>query len=108
MQTNKIKKHVLFVGLFDKDTKAQKIGSLAARDILQNILLSSGLDGATLSDAVGIYKHENGTFVIEPSIRIEILFSTDSQIRKICDQIKIALNQESVAVETQITDSRLY
>lgn len=107
MTQNQIKKYILFVGLNDKDTKSQKISTLAARDMIQNIILSAGLDGATISNALGIYKHDNGQIIHEESIRVEVLFASERQIMSICKQIKTVLNQESVAVETQIINSRL-
>jgi hypothetical protein len=104
---NQIKKYVLFIGLNDKDTKTQKIPTLAARDIIQNIILTAGLDGATISEALGIYKHDNGQIIQEASIRIEVLFASEKQILNICKQIKTVLNQESIAVESQTITSRL-
>lgn len=104
---NQIKKYVLFVGLNDKDTKTQKIPTLAARDIIQNIILTAGLDGATISEALGIYKHDDGQIIQEASIRIEVLFASEKQILSICKQIKTVLNQESIAVESQTITSRL-
>lgn len=107
MKNTQIKKYVLFVGLFDKDTKTQKIDSLTAANIINNIIITNGLDGATVSNATGIYKHTNGQIIIEPSVRVELLFATEKQIKNICAAIKTALNQESVAVESQIINSRL-
>lgn len=107
MSKNQIQKRVLFVGLFDKDTKTQKIDSLTAANIINNIIITNGLDGATVSNATGIYKHENGQIIIEPSVRIELLFATEKQIKNICEAIKTALNQESVVLESQIIESRL-
>ena len=107
MSKNQIQKRVLFVGLFDKDTKTQKIDTVAACNLIQNIILSNGLDGATISNATGIYKHDDGQIIIEPSVRIELLFATEKQIKNICEAIKTALNQESVVLESQIIESRL-
>lgn len=100
-------KYILYVGLNDKETKTQKIGLLSAREIIQNTVIGQGLDGATISDAIGIYKHDDGTFVTEQSLRVEILFATEEIITTICEQLKTALNQESIAVETQDIESRL-
>lgn len=107
MKNTQIKKYVLFVGLFDKNTKIQKIDTVAACNLIQNIILSNGLDGATISNASGIYKHNDGQIIIEPSVRVELLFATDKQIKNICTAVKNALNQESVALESQIIESRL-
>ncbi len=100
-------KYILYVGLNDKETKTQKIGLLSAREIIQNTVIGQGLDGATISDAIGIYKHDDGSFVTEQSLRVEILFADDDTIKNICDKLKLVLNQESIAVETQDIESRL-
>lgn len=107
MKNTQIKKCVLFVGLFDKDTKTQKIDTVAACNLIQNIILSNGLDGATISNATGLYKHDGGQIIIEPSVRVELLFATDKQIKNICTAVKNAPNQESVTLESQIIESRL-
>lgn len=104
---NKIEKYILFIGLNDKNTKTQKIPTLAARDIIKNIILDAGLDGATISEALGIYKHDDGQIIQEASIRVEVLFASEKQILSICKQIKTVLNQESIAVEYQQINSRL-
>ena len=100
-------KYILYVGLNDKDTKTQKISLLSAREVIQNTIVGQGLDGATISDAIGIYRHDDGTFVTEQSLRVEILFATEEIITTICEQLKTALNQESIAVESQDIESRL-
>lgn len=100
-------KHTLYVGLNDKDTHQQKITTLAARDIVNNLILSSGYDGATISDAIGIYKHSDNSFVVEQSLRIEILFGDDVKTNELCEHIKSALNQESVAVQKDVVNSTL-
>ena len=107
MKNTQIKKYIIFIGLFDKDTKTQKTDTVAACNLIQNIILSNGHDGATISNATGIYKHDDGQIIIEPSVRVELLFATDKQIKNICAAVKNALNQESLALESQIIESRL-
>lgn len=58
-----MKKFTLYVGLNDKDTKQQKISTLESFKMVNNIILSY-CDGATIYEADGIYKHDNGTFTI--------------------------------------------
>lgn len=106
-QNMNLHKYILYVGLNDKDTKTQKISLLSAREVIQNTIVGQGLDGATISDAIGIYRHDDGTFVTEQSLRVEILFATEEIITTICEQLKTALNQESIAVESQDIESRL-
>lgn len=100
-------KYILYVGMNDKDTKRQNITILSAREIIMNTVMTNGLDGATVSEAIGLYKHEDGTIVTEQTLRVEILFATDKQIKSICDTLKTVLNQESIAVEKQTINSTL-
>lgn len=95
-------KSTLYVGLFDKDSKQQIIETGFAEKICQELIgdCSIGLIN-------GYYTHENGTKVVEPSLRIEILFNTKERIKAICEQIKILLNQESVAVQYEEIEGEL-
>ena len=56
-------KYILYVGLNDKDTKTQKIDTLSAYNLTNNILLNY-VEGATVTQSKGIYKHQNGNVVI--------------------------------------------
>lgn len=87
--------HIITVGLFDKDSKRQEVTTIDAYKIITNIFVSSGLC-ATILEAQGIYQHENGEIVIEPSLRVECAGATKEQVLTCIRQIKAALNQESV------------
>ena len=102
-----MKKYTLYVGLNDKETKVQTINTLEAYKIVTNIL-NKEVDGATVFEADGIYKHENGTFVVEKTFRIELLTATLEAVKKIVDQLKTVLNQESIAVQEQDIISNLW
>lgn len=101
-----MKKYTLYVGLNDKDKKVQLISTIEAYKICNNILLQY-TDGATVFEASGIYKHEDGTFTIEKTLRIELLFTDDDTISKIVKDLKTAFNQESIAVQKQAINSYL-
>lgn len=101
-----MKKFTLYVGLNDKDTKLQKIGTLAARDIANNIITQE-TDGFTISEAQGYYRHEDGTITIENTLRIELLFVDIEVIKRLVKQFKILFNQESIAVEETEVNSVL-
>jgi hypothetical protein len=93
-----MKKFTLFIGLFDKDSKRQEINTLDAYKMISNIFkVTTG--GATITEAVGIYTHDNGDVVIEPSLRCEVFGATAEQIYQAAAQIKAALNQEAIALE---------
>lgn len=104
---NEIMKFTLYLGLNDKDKKVQLISTLEAYKIVSN-LISSRFDGGTIFETNGIYKHENGTIVTEKTLRIEILFAKDNEIKEFVTLLKELFNQESVAVQKEIINSELW
>ena len=80
---SKMNKYVLYIGMNDKDTHRQTITVLSAREVIMNTITSNGLDGATVSEAIGLYKHKDGTIITEQTLRVEVLFATDKQIKEI-------------------------
>lgn len=94
-----LEKYTLYVGLNDKDTKTQQISTLEAYKVLQNLLLNNGVEGATIFEAKGIYTHKNGEIIIENTLRIELMFIEKEAVKKIVNDIKKILNQESVIVQ---------
>lgn len=102
-----MKKFIIYVGLNDQVTKMQEITTLDAYKIATNIFIEY-TGGATISEARGVYTHEDGTIITENTLRCEIFGATEEQIEKAASQIKIALNQESVAIEEIETNSRFF
>lgn len=102
-----MEKWTLYVGLNDKDSKVQEIEELEAYKIVRNLLLNF-TDGATVFSAMGIYKHEDGTFVTEKTFRIELLFVEKPTVKEIVNQLKVLLNQESIAVQREVVESELW
>ena len=103
MKKKKImKKYVLFVGLNDKDTKKQEIGTQTAINTISDIC-----GECTISEAFGTYKHESGEVVKEKSLRVELLFKTKQTALEIAKDIKIRLNQESIGFEELESNSVL-
>ena len=100
-------KYILYVGLNDKDTKTQKIDTLSAYNLTNNILLNY-VEGATVTQSKGIYKHQNGNVVIENTLIIELLFTDKTTVETIAKDLKIALNQESIAIQKQTIESYLF
>ena len=90
-----MKKTTLYVGLNDKDTKVQKVDTMEASKIATNII-TSYTDGATIYNATGIYKHEDGTVVLENTLRIELYECNDEALVSIIDTLKRVLNQEAI------------
>ena len=96
-------RYTLTIGLFDKDTKKQKISSDMAIKIVSD-LVTQTIGYGTIYNGNGIYTHINGQIVVEPSI---IYFvdgeeeEEESKIKTLAWMIKKALNQESIMMEKQ-------
>ena len=93
-------RYTLTIGLFDKDTKRQKISSDMALKIVSDLVVQI-VGYGTIYNGNGIYTHINGQIVVEPSI---IYFvdgeeEEESKIKSLAWMIKKALNQESVMLE---------
>ena len=105
-----MKRYTLYLGLNDKDTKQQKIATIEAYKIVEN-LIANNFNGATIFDANGIYKHNDNTIIIKNTLRIEILEFDDSiieQIKTLVDTLKVIFNQESIAVNIEAIASELW
>lgn len=98
-------RHTLYIGLNDKDTKRQEVGTLVAVKIITNILTEK-VGGGTIYEATGIYTHANGDIVVEPTLRVEIVGASANAVMDAVAAIKVALNQESVIVQTESIDGR--
>ena len=103
-----MEKFILTIGLNDKDTKTQKYDTITAYKMIESVL-KQYTDGYTIYETNGAYKHNDGYFVVEKSIRVELLFTTELQVRIIANKIKSpeCLNQETIAFEKITTDSQL-
>ena len=97
-------KYTLYIGLNDKDTKQQKIDNLEAVKIVQNVLTDT-TGGGTVYNATGIYKHDDGTVIIENTLRVEIVAAALEAVHAAINIIKPALNQESIILQTERVES---
>lgn len=98
-----MKKIMLFVGLFDKDSKTQEINTLDAYKVASN-LLTDIIGFGTITQAMGVYTHDDGTIVQEPTLRIEVSGVELEPMKKLAIALKSAFNQESVAFEVVNSD----
>ena len=101
-----MKKSTLYLGLNDKDLKVQKISTLEAFKIVSN-LIASRFNGGTIFEADGVYKHDNGAYVIEKTLRIELLFVERPEVVEFVKVLKEIFNQESIAVQEETINSVL-
>lgn len=106
-----VENYTMMVGLNDGETHVQQISTVEAYKVVLNCI-KPYVKGATISEAFGYYIHDDGTTVTEKSLRVEILFFDDansrSKVEKMMDSIKIALNQESIALTYSRPESILY
>jgi hypothetical protein len=99
-----MKKFTMYVGLNDKDTKKQEIATLEAYKVATNIFCEY-TGGATIYEGSGIYTHNDGTIINEKTL-VCIVFSEDPEaIKKTASALKIAFNQEAIAIESTETNS---
>ena len=95
-------RYTLTIGLFDKDTKKQKISSDMALRIVSDLVVQT-VGYGTIHNGNGIYTHANGQIVCEPSIIyfVDVEEEEESKIKNLAWMIKKALNQESIMMEKQ-------
>jgi hypothetical protein len=95
-------KYILTMGLFDKDSHLQEIKTVEASKILNRMVVAR-LGYGTITEATGIYTHENGEVVVEPSLRVEILATEDTindvSVKSLAVEMKTTFNQESILFE---------
>lgn len=94
-------KNQLTIGLFDKDTEKQEVNTPEAKNIIAEILIGKfGIFAFTMIECSGVYKMAStGRIVFEPSIRVEIATDDELAADDIIDELKAALNQESIMHE---------
>ena len=92
-------RYEIFVGLNDKDTKAQLIDTQDAFNIV-SLKAVKAFGGATItSDNKGVYTHDNGEMVTETTIKIDLLFITDTKnLENFLKELLKDFNQESILV----------
>lgn len=89
------------VGLYDKDSHVQEVATDEAIRVVSAVCLEAGAYGLSLTQGLGIYTHENGARVFEPSLFVEIFGISQEQADSMVAGFKRELNQESVMVETR-------
>lgn len=105
-----MRRFTCYLGLNDKDTKTQKVDTIEAYKVCEN-LCADFFSGGTIFSAKGVYKHDNGDIVIENTLRIEIFDFDGSiyeRIRDFVGTLKSVFNQESIAVQIEQVNSELW
>lgn len=100
-------KTTICIGLLDRESKMQEINTLDAFKVVSNIFAET-TGGATITEGVGVYTHDDGTVIIEPTLVCVIYGADTDSINKAATMAKTALNQESVTIETCESNSRYF
>ena len=98
-----LSKFNLYVGLNDKDTKKQEVTTEQAKDIVNNVC-----GDCSIQEITGYYTHDNGEKVKENTLKVELLFKDESEVKLYCQDLKKLLNQESIAVNKEVSMSALW
>ena len=106
-KNNKIIKYSLYIGLNDKDSKTQKIDTLEAYKILCNIIKKHNIEGFTVYNAHGFYVHQDGTFTIENTLKVELMFVDNETIDELIKECKIVFNQETIIKQVEEVSSEM-
>ena len=93
-------RYTLTIGLFDKNTKRQKISTDIAIRIVSDLIVST-IGFGTVYQGDGIYTHNNGSIVVEPSLVYFVDGEKDlkDKVKTLAWSVKKALNQESIMLE---------
>ena len=97
-----LNKFNLYVGLHDKTTKKQEVTTEDAKDIVNNVC-----GDCSIQEITGYYTHDNGEKVKENTLKVELLFKSEDEVRLYCQDLKKLLNQESIICESTMTNSAM-
>lgn len=91
------------IWLFDKDQKKQLISTEKAKTIIKKLTLKFFWFWS-ITDWNGIYTHENGESVQEPTVFVSVSLQnyTQKAIREYVENLKKQLNQESIMVSKSV------
>lgn len=87
-----------YIGKFDKTTHKQELSNEYILNAIHKTLTKRDVQGYTVTSCKGCYTHTNGTIVREPSYKVTVC-NMDLPIKQICNELKLALNQESILIE---------
>lgn len=94
-----VSKFTLFVGLEDKDSKTQIIPTASAVRRVSRLVVDRFGFGTVLAGARGVYSYTGGGIASENTV-IVILYGVDrAAVLAFVEDLKKALNQESIGLE---------
>lgn len=94
-------KYNIYIGLNDKDSKKQEVSTRRAKEKVIEILNDNNITGLTMYEVMGVFKHEDGFITFEKSLKVELLEVKENEVIKSIQELKRALNQESILFEKE-------
>lgn len=94
-------KYNIYIGLNDKDSKKQEVSTRRAKEEIIKILNNNNIIGLTMYEVTGVFKHDNGFITFEKSLKVELLEVKKEDVLKSIEELKKALNQESIMLEEE-------
>ena len=87
-----------YIGKFDKLTHKQELSNEYILNAIHRTLTKHKVLGYTVTSCKGCYSHTDGSIVREPSYKVTVC-DVPINIKQICNELKLQLNQESILVE---------
>lgn len=101
-----MKKYTYYLWLSDKDSKVQYFPTESALDEVRNWVMEQ-LGGGSVSTCQWLFMHDDGTKIVENTIKIESLWVQDEKVFiDFAKHLKAYYNQESVLMEVSEVDAR--
>ena len=94
-------KYNIYIGLNDKDSKKQEVSTRKAKEEVIKILNANNITGLTMYEVTGVFKHEDGFITFEKSLKVELLEVKKEEVLRSIEELKTALNQESILIEEE-------
>lgn len=87
-----------YIGKFDKLTHKQELSNEFILNATHKTLTKHGASGYTVTGCKGCYTHTDGSIVREPSYKVTVC-DAPINIKQVCNELKLQLNQETIMVE---------
>ena len=99
--------YTLYIGTNDKDTYKQEIPTDEAKHIVDEIC-TKYVNGFTVQDSIGTWNDENNIITHENTIMCYLDDIDEETLHRICDEIRSALNQNTVLIQKEYTALDFY
>ena len=87
-----------YIGKFDKLTHKQELSNEFILNAIHKTLTKHEVSGYTVTSCKGCYTHDSGAIVREPSYKVTVC-DVPINIKQVCNELKLQLNQESIMIE---------